>query len=61
MTPLGQVWTADPDRYKFDGGNIVPHAGIWRARCAPADGRPCKWELALIFRTFSSSTVPAHH
>jgi broad specificity phosphatase PhoE len=61
LMPLGQVWTADPDRYQFDGGNIVPHAGIWRARCVPADGHPCKWELALIFRTFSSSTVLAHH
>jgi broad specificity phosphatase PhoE len=61
MTPLGEVWTADPDRYKFDGGNMVPHAGIWRARCVSADSHLCKWELALIFRTFSSSTVPAHH
>ena len=61
MRPLGQVWTADPDRYKFDGGNMVPHAGIWRARCVSANSHPCKWELALIFRTFSSSTVPAHH
>jgi broad specificity phosphatase PhoE len=61
MTPLGQVWTADPDRYKFDGGNIVPHAGIWRAKCVSANTHPCKWELALIFRTFSFSTVPAQH
>ena len=39
LTPLGDVWTADPERYKFDYGNIVPHAGIWRARCA-SDRRP---------------------
>ncbi len=60
LTPLGDVWTADPDRYKFDFGNIVPHAGIWRARCQVATGRLCQWELALIFRTFAASTVPAH-
>ena len=60
MTPLGDVWTADADRYKFDAGNIVPHAGMWRARCAAANDHPCKWELALIFRTFASSTAPAH-
>jgi broad specificity phosphatase PhoE len=57
LAPLGQVWTADPDRYKFDGGNIVPHAGIWRARCVSADSRPPKWELALIFRTFAQQTA----
>jgi broad specificity phosphatase PhoE len=61
MMPLGQVWTADPDRYKFDGGNIVPHAGIWRAKCVSANTHPCQWDLALIFRTFSSSTAPAQH
>ena len=61
MTPLGDVWTADPDRYKFDSGNVLPHAGIWRARCEAADGRLDKWELALIFRTLAVSTVPAHH
>jgi broad specificity phosphatase PhoE len=60
LTPLGDVWTADPDRYKFDYGNIVPHAGIWRARCQATNGRLCQWELALIFRTFAASTVPAH-
>ena len=60
LTPLGDVWTADPDRYKFDYGNIVPHAGIWRARCQVTTGRLCQWELALIFRTFAASTVPAH-
>jgi hypothetical protein len=60
MTPLGDVWTADPEWYKFDAGNIVPHAGIWRARCEAANGHVCKWELALIFRTFAASTVPAH-
>ena len=61
LTPLGDVWTADPDRYKFDYGNIAPHAGIWRARCQVTTGRLCQWELALIFRTFAASTVPAHH
>ena len=60
MTPLGDVWTADPARYKFDYGNIVPHAGIWRARCEAADGHLDKWELALTFRTFAASTVPTH-
>jgi broad specificity phosphatase PhoE len=58
LMPLGDVWTADPERYKFDYGNIVPHAGIWRARCVAANSHPCKWELALIFRTFAASTTP---
>ncbi len=61
LAPLGEVWTADPERYKFDYGNITPHAGIWRARCVSANGSACKWELALIFRTFAQSTVPARH
>ena len=61
MTPLGDVWTADPEWYKFDSGNIVPHAGIWRARCEAVNGYPGQWELALIFRTFAASTVPARH
>ena len=61
LTPLGQVWTADPERYKFDYGNIVPHAGIWRARCVSANSHPCQWELALIFRTFASSTAPVKY
>jgi broad specificity phosphatase PhoE len=57
LSPLGDVWTADPDRYKFDSGNITPHAGIWRARCVSANGRAGKWELALIFRTFAQQTA----
>ncbi len=61
LTSLGEVWTADPERYRFDYGNIVPHAGIWRARCVSADSHPCKWELALIFRTFAASTAPVQH
>ena len=60
MTPLGDVWTTDPDLYRFDYGNIVPHAGIWRARCDVTNSHLDKWELALIFRTFAASTVPAH-
>ena len=60
LTPLGDVWTSDPDRYKFDYGNLVPHAGIWRARCQ-VKSHSCPWELALIFRTFAASTVPARH
>ena len=61
LTSLGDVWTADPERYKFDYGNIVPHAGIWRARCTLADNHLCTWELALIFRTFAASTAPVKH
>ena len=61
LTPLGEVWTSDPERYHFDYGNIVPHAGIWRARCASANSHPCRWELALIFRTFAASTAPVKH
>jgi broad specificity phosphatase PhoE len=58
LTPLGDVWMADPERYKFDYGNIVPHAGIWRARCeAVSRDHTCRWELALIFRTFAASTA----
>ena len=61
LTALGDVWTADPERYKFDYGNVVPHAGIWRARCVSVDNHRCKWELALIFRTFAASTAPVQH
>jgi broad specificity phosphatase PhoE len=62
LTPLGDVWTADPERYKFDYGNIVPHAGIWRARCeAVGSDHTCRWELALIFRTFAASTAHVKH
>ena len=61
LAPLGDVWTADPERYRFDYGNIVPHAGIWRARCTLADNHLCTWELALIFRTFAASTAPVKH
>jgi len=57
LAPLGDVWTADPARYKFDYGNIAPHAGIWRARCATDNGQSCRWELALIFRTFAQQTA----
>jgi len=56
---LGDVWTADPERYRFDHGNIAPPAGIWRARCAAIDSRPVRWELALIFRTFVADPAPA--
>lgn len=56
---LGDVWTADPERYRFDHGNIAPPAGIWRARCAATDSRPVRWELALIFRTFVADPAPA--
>jgi broad specificity phosphatase PhoE len=52
LASLGDVWTTDPERYRFDHGNIAPPAGIWRAHCATTDGRPRGWELALIFRTF---------
>ena len=62
LAPLGDVWTADPERYKFDYGNIVPHAGIWRARCeAAGSDHTSRWELALIFRTFAASTAPVKH
>jgi broad specificity phosphatase PhoE len=62
LTPLGDVWTADPERYKFDYGNIVPHAGVWRARCeVVGSDHICRWELALIFRTFAASTAPVKH
>jgi broad specificity phosphatase PhoE len=61
LAPLGDVWTADPDRYKFDYGNIAPHAGIWRARRVASDRHSCQWELALIFRTFAASTTPVKH
>jgi broad specificity phosphatase PhoE len=61
LASLGEVWTADPERYRFDYGNIAPHAGIWRARRVLADSHPCKWELALIFRTFAASTAPIQH
>ena len=58
LTPLGDVWTADPERYKFDYGNLVPHAGIWRAQCeAVRSDHTCRWELALIFRTFAASAA----
>jgi broad specificity phosphatase PhoE len=57
LSALGDVWTADPARYRFDHGNIVPLAGIWRARCASADSQPCRWELALIFRTFAADVT----
>ena len=56
---LGDVWTADPERYRFDHGNIAPPAGIWRARCVATDSRPVHWELALIFRTFVADPAPA--
>jgi broad specificity phosphatase PhoE len=52
LASLGDVWTADPERYRFDHGNIAPPAGIWRARCMATNGRPRHWELALVFRTF---------
>jgi len=51
LTPLGDVFTAHPERYTFDYGNMVPHAGIWRARRAVNDNCASKWELALIFST----------
>ncbi len=56
---LGDVLTIDPKCYRFDHGNIVPPAGIWRARYISADGQPCQWELALIFRTFVADPAPA--
>ena len=59
LAMLGDVLTTDPERYHFDHGNIVPPAGIWRARCISADGQPCHWELALIFRTFVADPMSA--
>ncbi len=61
LMALGDILTTDPERYKFDYGNIVPHAGIWRARCVSTNSHPGKWELALIFRTFAASTAPVKH
>jgi broad specificity phosphatase PhoE len=49
LTPLGDVFTAHPERYTFDYGNMVPHAGIWRARRAVNSDRASQWELDLIF------------
>lgn len=59
LAALGDVLTANPERYRFDHGNIVPPAGIWRARCATTNAQPGYWELALIFRTFVADTMPA--
>lgn len=59
LAMLGDVLTTDPERYRFDHGNIVPPAGIWRARCAATDERMSPWELDLIFRTFVADPAPA--
>jgi len=59
LAMLGDVLTTDLERYHFDHGNIVPPAGIWRARCAATDGRLSPWELDLIFRTFVADPAPA--
>lgn len=59
LAMLGDVLTTDPERYHFDHGNIVPPAGIWRARCAVTDGRSPSWKLDLIFRTFVADPMHA--
>ncbi len=57
LTLLGDVMIASLAHYRFDRGNIAPHAGIWRARCATTDPTG-RWELALIFRTISAGATP---
>ena len=59
LAMLGDVLTTNLERYRFDHGNIVPPAGIWRARCAATNGRLPPWELDLIFRTFVADPAPA--
>ncbi len=57
LAALGDVLVTNPEHYRFDAGNIAPHAGVWRARrraTVPSAG----WELALIFRTFALNTCP---
>lgn len=53
LAALGDILTSHPEHYRFDHGNIVPFAGIWRARCTASqrDGR--RWDLALVFRTLA--------
>ncbi len=60
LTALGGVTVTNLEHYRFDQGNIIPHAGIWRARLG-ATTPPGQWQLDLIFRTIALSAAPAQN